>query len=485
MTLTILSPTAFATLPSLVLPPLTATIALAAAAAAAALLAGAASAYTPADVAAAQARAATPVRADRPVPASAIDPAVVDLAAMWAQATQHDGNTSTDCRAFMLQYEFSLRLLPERAPLRDAFDSLRLLELCGVTPPPSSSAAYSSAYSTHFAPLSRAELAARCSEEPPLYVDAAAGSDVAGSRAAAAAAAAGSRARPFRTFARALAATRAARAERAAAGAARATACIVLRGGVHHLGATQLLTAADSGLVVTAAEGDSQPAWISGGVPLGDLAWQPFNVAAGMNVYVADVSGAGLKSMPGLQTLSAAPGAVPTRLFPAMYPNYDIEFFSGNLPGDGQVSVWRKPPIMAIPTLVYKDLKAAGLKDDSTMREYNIYAAGQGGPCDHWEQPEGMWAYVCSNSTAGGWEEIERGFGGVPSFRQPFPRHCTNKPRTHLLARLLTCSLARSLAHSLTHSPFLLQPAATPARRPTIFCSEHRPAGLPNRRSAQ
>lgn len=74
---------------------------------------------------------------------------------------------------------------------------------------------------------------------------------------------------------------------------------------------------------------------------------------------------------------------------------------------------------MAIPTLDYKDLKKLGLKNDSTMREYNIYAAGTGGPCQHWEQPEGMWAYVCSNSTAGGWEEIERGFAS--SGRLGFP----------------------------------------------------------------
>jgi len=371
-----------------------------------------ASGYTPADVAAARARAATPVRPDRPVPAGAIDPAVVDLAAMRAQAAAHDAanGNGTDCRAFMLQYELSLRLLPERAPMREAFDSLRLLELCGVTPPPTPAAQGAAPVATHFAPLTRAELAARCVGEAPLFVDAAAGRDAqAGVRREQQ----GSRARPFRTFARALAATRAARAARAARGAARATACIVLRGGVHHLGATQLLTAADSGLVVTGAEGDAQPAWVSGGTPLGALTWTPVAVGAGMNVYSADVSAAALKSMPGLQTLSSAPGAVPTRLFQAMYPNYDLEFFSGNLPGQGEVSVWRKPPIMAIPTLVYKDLKAAGLKDDSTMREYNIYAAGQGGPCDHWLQPEGMWAYVCSNSTAGGWEEIERNFAST------------------------------------------------------------------------
>ena len=32
-----------------------------------------------------------------------------------------------------------------------------------------------------------------------------------------------------------------------------------------------------------------------------------------------------------------------------------------------QVVEWVKPPIMDIPTLFYKDLQAAGLKNDSTM----------------------------------------------------------------------------------------------------------------------
>jgi hypothetical protein len=353
----------------------------------------------PAVVAGAKARAATPVKPSRPVAAD--DPLVaVDLAAMTAQATAHDlanGNV-TDCRAFMTQYEFSVRLMPERGALRDVFDALRLAELCGVTPPagPTSSA--------HFAPRSSAELAARC-DVAPVFVDAALGRDDAAS------ARAGSIAQPFRTFARALAAVRSARGSARRDGR---TACIVLRAGVHHLEATQLLSPADSGLIVTSFDGDSEPAWFSGGVALRGLTWTAFNVAGGQNVYVADVSAAGLRTIPGLQTLSDAAGAVPTRLFPAYYPNsFDIEFFNGNLPGDREVSVWRKPPIMAIPTLVYKDLKAAGLKDDSTMREYNIYAAGQGGPCDHWEQPADMWAYVCSNSTAGGWEEIERGFAST------------------------------------------------------------------------
>ena len=178
-----------------------------------------------------------------------------------------------------------------------------------------------------------------------------------------------------------------------------------------------------------------------------------------------------LTAIPGLQTLDAA---APTRLWRAKFPNYDQEQFKGNLPGMDDVVEWVKPPKMEVPTLLYKDLKAMGLKNDSTMREYNIYAVGSGGPCAHWANDgetcklagfvrgkAGACAFeqcasslgahcrapplpparvclpplvfsripslphtlslfptllplcvldICTNNTAGGWEEIERGF---------------------------------------------------------------------------
>jgi hypothetical protein len=77
----------------------------------------------------------------------------------------------------------------------------------------------------------------------------------------------------------------------------------------------------------------------------------------------------------------------------------------------GEVVEWVEPPALAPPVLFYKDLKAAGLKNDSTMTEYNLYATGRGGPCAHWANDGDT--YVCSNITAGGWEFIERGFAGA------------------------------------------------------------------------
>ena len=376
---------------------------------------------TPQEVAAGVARASTPLRPDRPASlaaaAAALAPWGASLPAMWAQAAAHDGTSSTDCRAWMLQYELSIRQMPERAPLRDVFDALRLGTDCGVTPP---AAPASTAY---FKPLTPAEVAQSCTSGT-FYVNATGGSD----------SAVGTMEAPFKTLPRALAATRAAGARPAGQ-----TACIILRGGVHYLPATQVLGAGDSGLTVTALAGDAAPAWVSGGVPLGELAWSPFNVAAGMNIYVADIAqGTPITAMAGLNTLDGG-SAMPTRLWRAMFPNFDMEQFSGDLPGDAEVVKWVKPPIMDIPVLVYKDLKASGQKDDSTMREYNIYAAGKGGPCEHWGRVnDEMWSYVCSNSTAGGWEEIERGFASTGQLGFPIAMHWN---KTKLPARLSTWTL--------------------------------------------
>ena len=49
-----------------------------------------------------------------------------------------------------------------------------------------------------------------------------------------------------------------------------------------------------------------------------------------------------------------------------------------------------------------------------SSQEYNLYATGSGGPCKHWANGGNEWAYICSNSTAGGWEEVERGLVSYP-----------------------------------------------------------------------
>jgi len=348
----------------------------------------------------------------------------VSLPALWAQAAAADAAKGPDasyCRASLLQWELSVRYMPERIPLRDAFDALSLGSApggCGLTEP---RAPPSTAF---FTPYTPERLAAECAVGP-FWVNATGGDD----------AGAGTKGAPFRTLARALAATRAARP-----GGRGGVACIALRGGVHFLDETLELRAADSGLVVAGYAGDGPdapdaPAWVSGGSPLGRLSWAAYNVSAatGSNVWVATLP-VGVSAVPGLNVVTAGPGAVPERLWRAMYPNYDLEQFKGNLPGDKDVAQWVKPGKFALPTLYYRDLKAEGLKDDSTMREYNLVGLGTGGVCGHWDNPPGEWAYVCSNITAGGWEEIERGFASSGQLGFPVGLHVNTSRLPNALA---------------------------------------------------
>ena len=43
--------------------------------------------------------------------------------------------TTIDCKGRLLAYEYALKLLPQRKPLREVFDALELEQTCGVTPP--------------------------------------------------------------------------------------------------------------------------------------------------------------------------------------------------------------------------------------------------------------------------------------------------------------------------------------------------------------
>ena len=145
----------------------------------------------------------------------------------------------------------------------------------------------------------------------------------------------GTQANPFATIARGITATRGVRP----APPARGTACLVLRGGVHYLSETIQLGSSDSGLIVSGFAGDA-PAWVSGGLALRGLSWAAYNVSGGQNVWSATVpSSLGVRAVPTLNTLNESDLTVaPTRLFRAMYPNYDVEQWQGNLPGMDQVS---------------------------------------------------------------------------------------------------------------------------------------------------
>jgi len=345
--------------------------AAAAAAAAADTSSAAAAASLAASLAAARARASTP-RAPAPGGHSAETLALLAsyraaLAARNATSAARAPGARDDveCGLDLVSYELALALQPERAPLADVFYALSLDSACGLAPPPGSPYA-----PLHLAPLTDAQLRAACLPQATFFVDSARGDD--GS--------AGSLAAPFRTLApRALAAARAARAPGAG------TACVVLRGGApHYLGAagTQVLTAADSGLIVTGYDGDGEPdAWISGGTPLAGLAWAPYDTSGGRNVYVATVP-AGVASVPGLQTID------PIRRYSrAQFPNFDFEVDGRKWIDASQPRViagYINPPNYG-PVTQYNVTLFPALKNDSTMMNYNNYCTGSGGPTALWQ----------------------------------------------------------------------------------------------------
>jgi hypothetical protein len=78
-----------------------------------------------------------------------------------------------------------------------------------------------------------------------------------------------------------------------------------------------------------------------------------------------------------------------------------------------EVVEWHKPePNGPIPTFTYVDLRNnqdnphRPIKNDSTMEMYNVYSAGMGGVCGLlWGNEPSYW---CSNSSAGGWAEVDQ-----------------------------------------------------------------------------
>ena len=149
-----------------------------------------------------------------------------------------DALPDVDCAIRAAALSFSQALLPWADPSL-AFDALRLALDCNATGPPPPPAPP--------APPSLGPF------DSTFYVDPARGADTNP----------GTEAAPFLTIGRALAPARAAQGSRG----------IILRGGTFYLPATLRLDSRDSGLTIAAYPGEAPV--LSGGAPLGGLAWAP------------------------------------------------------------------------------------------------------------------------------------------------------------------------------------------------------------------
>ena len=299
-----------------------------------------------------------------------------------------DVKNTTDCKTRLLMYELGLKLIPQMSPQREVFDALEL-QSCGVMPP---SFERDNDLHVHVS-------GERMASSSTFYVDYNGGSDTN----------AGSSTSPFKTVQKGVEATR--------GGSSATPGTVILLPGVHFLERTIELTAADSGLTITAPPGTGSKGevWVSGGRPLTPT----WSKAPGAGFVYKTPVGDGF-NVSGLNTLnSTSPGQM-RRATQARYPNADPELCRSCWEPAGAVVDWPADvSCIGKARVVYKDLRACGpdgkhlpdggpCKADSAMWDsYNTYTNGHGGCCAVWEgdgSPYGpMGDYYCGNSSAGGW----------------------------------------------------------------------------------
>ena len=167
---------------------------------------------------------------------------------------------------------------------------------------------------------------------------------------------------------------------------------IVLRGGVHFLSKPLALTAADRGLRLVAAAGES--AWLSGGVVIpADAPWKPAAAAARGRATAPQVWKLHLPDLddvPGLFSVDLADPDAESghrRFVRARFPNADPETDRWGYASEGRLNFsipaaaaaeWHRPPAGGpgrVPTVFnFTDLSArdnpsGAVKNDSTMAE--------------------------------------------------------------------------------------------------------------------
>ena len=291
-----------------------------------------------------------------------------------------DVKNTTECHFRLLTYKASLAGHPERAPLQDVFDALNLNTMCDVPEPTTPSRETWPSYPTPSAAY---------------YVDYSAGSDVND----------GSLTKPFKTVAKAVATTRTTSVKN-----------VLLRGGMHYLDDTIALTTKDSNLLLQNYNGEK--AWLSGGTPL-KTSWKVHDTSNNKNVWVTDVDSS-VAEILGLMTVEPH-----TRQMRARYPNPRSgtqEIRPAGRLSNSAIKNWHAPAKLPAAEQVFVNATATSGFDSSILWQYNAYASGNcksvhdpNCPCAAWSDvKDGVWSsksYWCSNVSAGGWSEMDRGNG--------------------------------------------------------------------------
>jgi len=153
---------------------------------------------------------------------------------------------SFDCQVRQLAYQYAQKIQPWRSDFSSVYDALELGTLCNT------SSDITSKKQTFKFPLPKA------AQTSTFYVDPVSGSD----------SNPGTKALPFLTIQRGIIATR---------GSSK-PAAILLRQGTFYLSDTIVLGPEDSDLTISNYNGED--VYVSGGIPLGNLNWKPFNVSS-------------------------------------------------------------------------------------------------------------------------------------------------------------------------------------------------------------
>ena len=288
-----------------------------------------------------------------------------------------------DCGWRKLALEFAPHIQPwiTVAQRRELADALQLQSLCNTT-----------LQLDHDPPRRRqSDSSPVKNPEDSLFVDPTHGSD----------AAPGTVASPLRTLPRALMLSRAKQVQ-----------SIVLRDGTYHLNSTLLLGSLDSGLTITAHEGET--AVLSGGVPLQGLAWRPSHINPA-HIAVATVPASVMARLPhGITALQLDSARVTRARFPNANPELDL--FPTGYAGGGS---WLKPEYKGVPctdvsepcgvSTVYHRAATPPSQCDSgwcyfsaehpdqggCSSDFVNWTVGVGGACDVYDPPRSYW---CSDS---------------------------------------------------------------------------------------
>jgi hypothetical protein len=287
------------------------------------------------------------------------------------------------CGWRQLSYDYATSLRPDDAALIS--EALELGTYCGT-----GSSVARVAERRFVVPT--ASMAPADPDVPVLFVDAARGSDAAD----------GSSEHPLRNIQTAIERGRGTAAARR----------VVVRTGTHYLPAPLQLTAADSNLTLA---GEGNATWISGGVPLGALAWEKEKAA---RVWSADIGALGLDALATLRVDGR-------RLSPARWPNADPERefwpvgYMTSKPAD-----WMPPAIPAKPN------PATVVNVTSPNRDWDAYFSnyrgGINGTCAIYDPPFSFWCQSQPFSAGCGgcftWN-IPAGLHAAPLAKRPHYEH--------------------------------------------------------------